>query len=180
MGGEVSHPNMVYAEGDMAPLLPEVHGDNAGAKISGYIKAMQAGEKGLKKYAPFAVLPGRTGLPENPTAAGIRPGAADTLASAIPAELAVHNTGHDLTGLSALWEYLNAKISLLVPGAITLAGWRPFPYGQILDGPTPPLLVSEAMSVMGVSIDAFDNMIDVLFNLCDQTMSKLKVGGALR
>ena len=28
------------------------------------------------------------------------------------AELVVHTTVHDLTGLSALWEYLNARISL--------------------------------------------------------------------
>ena len=169
-------PNMVYAEGDAAPLLPDVHGDNAGTKISGYIKGMQYGDSGLKKYAAVAVK----SLPEQPTAAGIRPGAADTLACAVPAELGVYNTGHDLTGLSALWNYLCARMALLMPGAITLAGWPPFPYGQMGHGPTPPKLVSEAMSVMGVSIDAFDKMIDVLFNLCDQTVPKLKMGGALR
>jgi hypothetical protein len=60
--------------------------------------------------------------------AGVRPGAGDTLATTVPAELAVHNSGHDLTSLSALFEYLHARVSLLVPGAIKLAGWPALPY----------------------------------------------------
>jgi hypothetical protein len=38
------------------------------------------------------------------------------------------STGHDLIDLSALWEYLNARISLCILGAICLElgslGWR--------------------------------------------------------
>ena len=101
----------VYGEGMKPWLIPELHGDNSGTKLSGYIKGMQK-KGGLQRYKDVAV----EDLPENPTAGGIRPGAADTLASHVPAELAVHNTGHDLTGLAALWEYLNARAALLVPG----------------------------------------------------------------
>ena len=53
----------------------------------------------------------------------------------VPAEIAVHTTGHDLTGPGALWEYLNGRISLCIPGAICLGGWPPLAYGQMGKGP---------------------------------------------
>lgn len=69
-------------------------------------------------------------LPPNPTAASVRPGAADTLCMSLAAELSVHTTGHDLTNMSALWEYIGALISLCIPGAVILAGWPAFAYGR--------------------------------------------------
>ena len=44
------------------------------------------------------------------------------LAMSMPAEIAVHTTGHDLTDLSALWEYLDCKESLVVVGSIVTGG----------------------------------------------------------
>ena len=92
---------------------PDIHGDNSGTKISNFIKGLQRGKDGQVKYQDVAI----SSLPLDPSAAGIRHGAADALASSVPAELAVHNTGHDLTGLSALWEYLRARLALCMPGA---------------------------------------------------------------
>tara|TARA_B100000795_G_scaffold93052_1_gene68091 strand:+ start:647 stop:814 length:168 start_codon:yes stop_codon:yes gene_type:complete len=48
----------------------------------------------------------------------------------LAAELSVHTTGHDLTNMSALWEYIGALISLCIPGAVILAGWPAFAYGR--------------------------------------------------
>ena len=89
-------------------LLPDLGGTSgAGTKLSNYIKALQPeGRPGAQATYFRGKGGGVASLPPQPTAAGIRPGAADTLACAVPAELGVHNTGHDLTGLSALWEYL--------------------------------------------------------------------------
>tara|TARA_B100000795_G_scaffold14370_1_gene9793 strand:- start:435 stop:611 length:177 start_codon:yes stop_codon:yes gene_type:complete len=55
--------------------------------------------------------------------AGATEGACDTLACNLPAEIAVHSTGHDLTGLSALWEYLSARLALVIVLA-SIAPWR--------------------------------------------------------
>jgi hypothetical protein len=110
-------------------LLPDMAGANASTKLSGYIKALQpAGRSGsVARYAevasPWIVDGDEVDLPPQSTAAGIRPGASDTLAMHVPAELAVHTTGHDLTNLSALWEYLGARVTLCMPGALVLAGW---------------------------------------------------------
>ena len=103
------HGQTRYSTTEKNPLLPDLDGPSSGTKLSNYIKGLQpAGRPGsLKRYSDVAggTVPS---LPPQPTAAGVRPGAADTLACAVPAELGVHNTGHDLTGLSALWEYLQA------------------------------------------------------------------------
>ena len=95
-----------------------------------------------------------------PTAAGVRPGAADTLACAMPVELGVHNTGHDLTGLSALWEYLQARVALTIPGLVALAGWPTFPYGHLGKGPKHPTLAG----LIGVSEERLEAMIDFTFS----------------
>lgn len=40
----------------------------------------------------------------------------------------MHSTGHDLTGLSALWEYLSARVALVMAGALVLVRSTPYPY----------------------------------------------------
>ena len=106
------HGMASYTEGEQFWLLPDLGGAaNAGTKLNNYIKALQpAGRPGaLKKYSDIGCdVPS---LPIQSTAAGVRPGAAETLCMATPAEYAVHNTGHDLTGFSALFEYLNVTPS---------------------------------------------------------------------
>ena len=119
-------------------ILPSVGPTGGSSKISSWIKALQPkGRTGAAdKYSHVAV----ESLPPAPTAGGVRPGAADMLAKSVPAEIAVHSTGHELTNLSALWEYLECRTALLIVGAIVLAGWPPLPYGQTGDGPKHPTL----------------------------------------
>ena len=129
--------SLVWDSEEKTWLLPSLQGSGtASTKLSGYLKGMQpAGRSGaLGRYSNVSV----SILPPGITAASVRPGAADTLCQSVPAELAVHTTGHDLTSLSALWEYLHARISLCIPGAVTLAGWTPFAYGQNGKGPVHP------------------------------------------
>ena len=113
------------------------------------------------KYKDVAV-----DLPLNPTAAGFRHGTSDTLACHVPAEIAVHTTGHDLTNLGALWEYLGARVALLIPSAITLAGFPPLPYGQMGEGPAHPSLT--ALTEWGVvTLPRLDAYLDMLFAFHD-------------
>ena len=177
------HGQTRYSDGEQGKnwLLPELGGTSgAGTKLSSYIKGLQPeGRPGAQaKY-----FKGKGGavasLPPQPTAAGLRPGAADTLACAVPAELGVHNTGHDLTGLSALWEYLQARVALTIPGMVALVGWPPITYGHLGKGPEPPQL----SAVIGVSIESFDKMIDHLFTFHlegGRHPPMLLVGGELR
>ena len=119
------------------------------------------------------------GLPPNPTAAGFRPGAINTLACHVPAELAVHCTGHTLTGMSAMWEYMSATTALCIPGAIVLAGWRPFPYGQMGVGPVPASL-APVLTIGGVSEEKLEAFADNLFNFHDASPPMLLKDGSLR
>jgi len=88
----------------------------------------------------------------------------------------VHSTGHDLTGLSALWEYLGARVALCMAGAIVLAGWPAMPRGQLGRGPTPPTMAA----VPGLSESAVNNYADLLFNLRPNSPPWLLIGGSLR
>eukprot|EP00966_Prymnesium_polylepis_P325490 7381470-Prymnesium_polylepis.1 len=131
------HGRTVYNPEEKTFLLPELTGPNAGTKLSNYIKGLQpAGRPGSLKDYQFkgGTVPS---LPPAPTAARVRRGAADTPACAVPAELGVHNTGHDLTGLSALWEYLQGRVALTIPGVIVLAGPPLRPHGQARGRCTP-------------------------------------------
>ena len=168
--------SMLYSTGESVWLIPEVHGAGAGTKIANFVRAMQPpGTPGaLKKYEDFAI----TTLPPDPSAASFRPGACDTLAIHMPAEIGVHTTGHDLTNLSALWEYLGTKMALCIPGAIVLSGWRPLPWGQLGRGPVPPSL--DALFVTGIDRTAFERFIDKLFSFHDRSPPMFRSGGQLR
>ena len=168
-----------YTEGEQFWLLPDLGGAaNAGTKLSNYIRALQPeGRPGsLKKY--YGIGCDVASLPIQSTAAGVRPGACETLCMATPAEYAVHNTGHDLTGLGALFEYLNGRIALAVPGGVALCGWDPFPYGQTGKGPRHPTL----SAIIAVPLERIEVWIDVCFNF--QTGGwhppQYLVGGELR
>ena len=165
-----------YAAMDESWLIPEVQGTSCGTKLTSFIKGMQKGSGGLEKYAKVAV----DCLPINPTAAGFRPGCCDTLALAMPAEIAVHTTGHDLTNLSALWEYLSARIAFTIPGAVVLSGWRPLPRGELGPGPRCPNL--QAVVDWGqITWEMLELYIDQLFAFHNSLAPPaLRQGGELR
>ena len=170
----ILNDKMVYDPDHACWLLPGVQGAQSGTKMSSIVKGMQvAGKEGhLAKYKDFSV----SSLPDSPTAAGFRPGACDTLACDLPAEIAVHSTGHELTSLSALWEYLNSRVALVMAGALVLAGWPALPRGELGRGPTPPTMAA----VPGLSESAVNNYADLLFNLRPTSPPWLLIGGSLR
>ena len=66
-------PNLVFTPEDPAWLISSLQGGNPGTKLSDYIQAMQpVGKGGLARYKAVAI----STLPDAPTAAGVRPGAA--------------------------------------------------------------------------------------------------------
>ena len=147
----------------------------ASTKIGNYLKAMQPKDRGGQ--ASWAHVAIET-LPPQPTAAGFRPGAADTLCISVPVEMAIHNTGHDMTKINTIWNYLDTRVALCIPGAIVLAGHDPLPYGQIGKGPAHPLL--KPIIDMGPSLERLDMMINLLFSLYDDAPPMFHIGCPLR
>lgn len=119
-------------------------------------------------------------LPLQPTAAGMRHGMAETLMTSVPAEFAIHNTGHDGEKITTIWNYVGAdnRAAMAMPGAIVLAGWKPFPHGRNGKGPVYPSLVPILST--GISLTRLDKYIDLLFTLHDGSPPMLHVGGPLR
>ena len=157
-------------------IFPKLGEKDSSTKVTNYLKGLLPAERGgCAKYAKVAL----ESLPPAPTAAGIRPGACELLAMYVPAEIAVHTTGHDLTGLSALWEYIEAKDALVIVGSLPLAGWPPHPYGQTGPGPVHPTL--KALISSGQSdLAKLDPMIDELFAFHDCSPPMLLLGGHMR
>ena len=100
------------------------------------------------------------------------------LAVAVPATIAVHTTGHNLDKLSALWEYIGARIALLMPSAVALADWPALPYGQNGRGPANPKL--QPVIHLGVGLELLDLMADELFSFHDASPPMLLQGAPLR
>jgi hypothetical protein len=146
------------------------------------MKAMQApGLPGsLQKFQDYAITHDKYGveLPPAPTAKGMRHGACETICIGVPAELAIHVTGHDLTSVGALFNYLNARVALCIPGALLLAGWPGLPYGQTGNGSKFPSL--ETLVKAGVSMKRLEAMIDELFGFHDFSPPMLLSDGQLR
>ena len=133
---------------ETAWLLPFLKDASTPARLLGdYIRDMLPLDRGgSKDYEGYEV----PSLPFRPSAAGLRRGACNQLARWLPAELAVHLTGHDLKFLSALWEYLDADITISVACAIILVGHKPFQYGQLGEAPHPPSMAA----LVGVTDEA--------------------------
>jgi hypothetical protein len=164
-------------------LFPDLYqAKSSTTTITDYMKAMQApGLPGsLQKFQDYAITHDKYGveLPPAPTAKGMRHGACETICIGVPAELAIHVTGHDLTSVGALFNYLNARVALCIPGALLLAGWPGLLYGQTGNGSKFPSL--ETLVKAGVSMKRLEAMIDELFGFHDFSPPMLLSDGQLR
>ena len=142
-------------------LYPELHDSTSpSAKLTSWLQALQPESRvGQKHFSSVAV----DCLPPNPTAAGFRPGAINTFATCIPAECAAHNMGHEIREVAALWEYMDANLALLIPGAVVLHGWPPMPYGRMGVGPVPAKLEVLGRLTPSFSVAELEPMIDEVF-----------------
>ena len=120
----------------LLPALQQVA--QPGTKVGTFVKALLPAEhKGSNKgYAKHAVQ----ALPPGATAGGMRAGAITALSACMPQEHVAMVSGHDLTGVSALYEYLRADRATATAGAIVLAGWPAFEWGSTGKPPAPATL----------------------------------------
>ena len=175
---------MAYEDHD-APMLffPMVKGKSPGTILSSFLKALKkSGPGSLLRFSDVAL----DDLADDICAGAIRPGVANILAAYVPVAFALANTGHDLRRESAFYEYLDANRTMLMAGAVVLAGFKPFTYGQLGKGPTPaslaPLIGTGSNGEAPlINPDALNQMIDECLRLGDNATSvRLHVGGKLR
>ena len=127
------------------PELQDVKQPNT--KLGTYLKHLRPGAAGT--YAKYAVKD----LPPTATAGGIRAGCITCLSQCMPQEHVAMVSGHELSGVSALYEYLRADRATAMAGATKLAGWQPFEWGKLGRGPVPATLASLA-SLAGCNVAA--------------------------
>ena len=113
-----------------------------GTVLGNFIKAVQLpGRTGaLQRYAPFVkkVCSERRNLPDHVNGASVRPGGINQMLQTMPAEIMCMSSGHELKHESACFEYAKNSPSVMVPGALMLAGHPPPQYGQLGMTSTPP------------------------------------------
>lgn len=105
-----------------------------------------------KKKVATAELPAHSLI--IPKAPSLRHGAIETLTKHMPFELIAPVSGHDLSGVSRLMNYVGEARSHMIPAAKVLSGWAPSPWGTIGKCPTPPnlmLLINEQVSTLLVA-----------------------------
>ena len=117
-------------------LLPDLHAvcPKPGKRLGSYLKALLPRDRGgAATYARYAVA----NLPDDVSGAGLRPGVINALAAKMPADFVTAMTGHDTTGLSSLYEYLDPDRAVLMAAVIVMAGYLALPWGHLGLGPVP-------------------------------------------
>jgi hypothetical protein len=163
-------------------LFPDLTGTmTPGHRIGEYMKALvpvKGGEAGpsnkRKEFVDYVV----ESLPENVSAASIRTGAANKLHMHMPEEFACTTTGHHLQS-TAHQQYINATTANCMPGAVVLAGFPAFGWGQSGECAKPPSLraLDDQFLIQGVT---FDKIIDELYRVSSYSPEVLQVNGRLR
>jgi len=176
----VLQPNEIYSEDQPNWLIPRLQETSApGTTLTRWIQAVLPSERGghSNYQDKRLVLPQ---LPPGATAAGLRRGASNELAAAMPTALAIRVTGHECKGVSAFFEYLDVSRAGLMPGSVVLGGW-PSGHGERLQmgkGPVPASL--DALEELGFDMAKIDGMIDTLFRLDTASPPMLLRDGHLR
>jgi hypothetical protein len=109
-----------FPEQPMDWLLPNLPASSSPGRVIGDIVKglLPHARGGMRRYEIFAMEE----LPPKPSAAGFRKGACNEMASGMPAEFVKELTGHDLSKISALFEYIEATRALTMPGCAVLLG----------------------------------------------------------
>ena len=115
-------------------------------------------------------------MPAEAVGASIRPGGCTTLAIAMPDSWAISLTGHDMTGFSKLYEYVDFSLANSITAAQVLAGWPAPPYGQRSIGPRSPRL--QLVVATGRTLESLDAIADEVFNIHSKSSPLLMASGS--
>ena len=105
-------------------------------------------------------------------------GVVEALVLRVPDIFAAVKTGHDLSSVSAMYDYMCARLVLTIAGAVVLAGWPALPWGQLGPGAQPACL--DALLVCAVDLAQLMLVMDEIFNLHDESPIGFLSGGKMR
>ena len=154
---------------------PELQGTSSpGRKLGTFFKELVPGKPGKCKWGTGGGVPG---LNSRVTASGIRVGVINMGITSVPPVLVAAVTGHDLTVLNALFEYVRARRANVQPMAVVTAGFNPLPYGQNGFGPRHPTLDALTLDVHGRG--KLQSMLIDVMHLGPEAPRRLRRGGDL-
>lgn len=82
--------------------------------------------------------------------------------------------------MSALWEYMDPSVAMLVPGARKMHGWCTPTFGQLGDSPIPANLEVLARLTPCFTVAELEPMIDHVFALHDASPPMFRLEATLR
>lgn len=94
----------------------------------------------------------------------------------MPDSWAISLTGHDMTGFSKLYEYVDFSLANSITAAQVLAGWPAPPYGQRSIGPRSPRL--QLVVATGRTLESLDAIADEVFNIHSKSSPLLMASGS--
>ena len=170
-----------YKEGQPSWVFPKLQGTHAGSTLTRYVKALAPPdpEDEAKGQGRSALKWRPVDMPRDANAAGIRKGCANLLAECMPNEHIVFATGHDLSGVSALYHYVQTTVPNCMPAAVVLAGWPQFPWGQRGLGPKPACIVT-LCDVSQIPTGDLAAVVDAYFHIDSSSSPRLQRNGDLR
>lgn len=135
--------------------------DRAGSAIGRIIKDVDV----RLDNARFKAEAKATGLEFVNTAVGasLRPGAITTMYADVPANQVICTSGHDMSGDSKMFGYVDVNVATCILGATVLADWPSPGYGKPTKGPRPASV--DALAHQGVDMKLVDDIVDYVFDL---------------
>lgn len=142
--------------------------------ITNYLRNLEPGVN--QKWSEFV----QPNLTPGMSAYSLRHGVAERLMKYMPADHVIPKTGHDMTHVSALYEYVPSKVTDSIPAQIVLAGYPPLvqPWGYGGEGPQPASL--DSLATYSVDMTKVETFIDLLINIDSASHPDLQQDGRLR
>ena len=154
-----------YRPDDMGSwLFPKFQSkDQAGAAINRILKDVDVRQENAKHKVEAKASKLEFAANATVVGASVRPGAISTLYADIPANQVVCTSGHDMSGDSKMFGYVDVNVATCMPGATVLAGWPSPGYGKPTKGPRPASV--DALAHQGADMKLVDDIVDEVFDL---------------
>jgi len=99
----------------------------------------------------------------------------EVLVLRVPDIFAAVKTWHNLTSVSAMYDYMCTRLVLTITGAVVLAAWPALPWGQLGPGAQPACL--DTLVVCAVDLAQLVWVMGEIFNLHDESPIGFLSGG---
>ena len=155
------------------PSLRDMQPQSVAPKISQFLEILRP-ESTNKQYGKV------NSLPPDVSSGSLRHSSINTMAAlGVPLESMVSMTGHFLTNMSAIYEYLNVTVTSTTIGMLALTGWDVPSHVTFVKAPATPTLEALRESQV-ISEDHLNALIDRVYMLHYDFTSFCSIGGSHR